>query len=203
MADRQDVNDPPDARSNWLLPAVIVALLLTAAGWSLFPNDDGPAPVARDGGIIEQFPVEERATVGPLAGRTIEGGRFDSSTVNGQVVVYNVWGSWCSPCRKEAPDLKRLSEELHAQGVRFVGIDVKDNDASAVAFQREFDIKYPSISTADSGQALVALGAAVPLGAVPTTVVIDREGRAAARIVGIASYYTLKGLIDDVLTEGT
>lgn len=200
MVDPPALDDRPAGRARWLLPAVLIALLLAAAGWSL-PNDGEQAQVAGDGGIIEQFPVEERAAVGPIAGRTIDGGRFDSSEVEGHVVVYNVWGSWCSPCRKEAPDLKRLSDELHAKGVRFVGIDVKDNDASAVAFQREFDIKYPSLSTSDSGQALLALGDAVPLGAVPTTVVVDREGRVAARIVGIASYYTLKGLIDDVLAE--
>lgn len=139
---------------------------------------------------------------GPVAGQTIDGGRVDSANIEGKVVVYNVWGSWCSPCRKEAPDLKRLSDEMRANGVRFVGVDVKDNDAAAVAFQREFGIAYPSISTSDSGQALLALGDAVPLGAVPATVVVDREGRVAARIVGIASYYTLKGLIRDVLAEG-
>lgn len=80
---------------------------------------------------------------------------------------------------------------------------MKDNDANARAFQCEFGITYPSISTSDSGQALLAVGDAVPLGAVPTTVVIDRGGRVAARIVGVASYYTLKSLIVNVLAEGT
>ncbi len=203
MSDPQIQETPPVVRPRWLLPAVLVVLLLAAAGWNLTTDDVEPVRVDGNGGIIEQNPFEDRAIVGPIAGRTIDGGRFDGSRVEGRVVVYNVWGSWCSPCRKEAPDLKRLSDELHAKGVRFVGIDVKDNDASAVAFQREFDIKYPSIATADSGQVLLAIGDAVPLGAVPTTVVVDREGRVAARVVGIASYDTLKGLIDDVLEEGS
>jgi thiol-disulfide isomerase/thioredoxin len=127
----------------------------------------------RDGGIIEEFPVAERRSVSPIDGRLIDGGRFDSRTLAGKVVVYNIWGSWCVPCRKEAPDLKRLADGTRDEGVRFVGVDVKDNDASAVAFQREFSIRYPSIGTADSGAALLALGNAVPLGAVPTTVVVD------------------------------
>jgi thiol-disulfide isomerase/thioredoxin len=126
--------------------------------------------VARDGGIVEQFPVRERAMVDPIAGRTIDGDDFDSRALAGKIIVYNIWGSWCGPCRKEAPDLKRLSEQMREKGVRFVGVDVKDSDANALAFQREFDVSYPSIGTADSGVALLALSDAVPLGAVPTTV---------------------------------
>lgn len=206
MAVPVPVPDPDPAgtvpRRRWLVPAIVLTLVLAVAGWSIARPDGGRAPIVRDGGIIEQFPVGERGSVPPIAGRLIDGGHFDSNELEGKVVVYNVWGSWCAPCRKEAPDLKRLADETRGHGVRFVGLDVKDNDANALAFQREFDITYPSIGTADSGAALLALSDAVPLGAVPTTVVVDREGRVAARIVGIASYYTLKGLIEDVLAEG-
>ena len=186
----------------WLVLAAMLAIVLLVAGWTVIrPATERPALTARDGGIVEEFAPGERAQVDPIAGRTIDGGTFDSRTVAGKVVVYNVWGSWCGPCRKEAPDLKRLSEQMRAKGVRFVGLDVKDNDANALAFQREFAITYPSIGTADSGAALLALGDAVPLGAVPTTVVLDHEGRVAARIVGVASYYTLKAILDDVIAE--
>lgn len=187
-------------RSPWLVPVAIIVLIVVAVGWSLRP-DHAATPVRQNGGIIEEFPIADRAEVAAIKGRQIDGGYFDSADVAGKIVVYNVWGSWCGPCRKEAPDLKRLSDELRAKGVRFVGLDVKDDDASAVAFERNFGITYPSIGTADSGEALLALSDAVPLGAVPTTVVVDREGRVAARIVGISTYYTLKGLVEDVLAE--
>lgn len=203
MTEPRPVDDRPQSRPRWLIPAITVVLLVAFAGWSVVRDGDTPAPVSRDGGLIQQFPVGKRASVAPIAGRLIDGGYIDSADLAGYVVVYNVWGSWCAPCRKEAPGLKRLSDESRSTGVRFVGLDVKDNDASAVAFEREHGISYPSIGTADSGQALLELGKAVPLGAVPTTVVVDRRGRVAARIVGAASYYTLKGLVDDVLKEAS
>lgn len=201
MPDAHSPDDRPAPRRPWVAPAVLLAIVLAVAGWSLRPQE-APAQRSQDGGIIEEFSPGERATVGPISGRTIDGGQFDSADLAGKVIVYNVWGSWCGPCRKEAPDLQRLSVALRPKGVRFVGLDVKDNDANALAFEREFGITYPSISTSDSGRALLALGQAVPLGAVPTTVVVDRQGRAAARIVGVSTYYTLKTLIDDIVAEG-
>jgi thiol-disulfide isomerase/thioredoxin len=78
----------------------------------------------------------------PLRGRTLDGGRLDVSDWRGQVVVVNAWGSWCGPCREEAPALRRVWAETKANGVRFVGIDTRDNDAAARAFTREFRIGY-------------------------------------------------------------
>jgi peroxiredoxin len=114
--------------------------------------------------------------------------------------VVNAWGSWCGPCREEAPELRRVSEETKAAGVRFVGIDTRDNDAAGRAFAREFGITYPSLVD-DSGRVMLAFGRTIPVAAVPSTVVVDRRGRIAARVIGAVTYSTLSGLVDDALAE--
>jgi thiol-disulfide isomerase/thioredoxin len=114
------------------------------------------------------------------------------------VVVLNFWGSWCSPCRAEAPDLAALASQFRSRGVRFVGIDIQDEPSSAEAFMHTFRISYPSLN--DPGDEIaLAFRKTVPPSAIPTTLVIDRRGRIAARIVGGASYRALKTLITRVL----
>jgi hypothetical protein len=85
--------------------------------------------------------------------------------------------------------------------VQFVGIDVRDNVAAAVAFERRFKITYPSITAADSGPAILAFGSTLPLDAVPSTLVVDRNGRVAARVVGPTTYVTLRDLVESVESE--
>ena len=117
------------------------------------------------------------------------------------MLVINLWGSWCPPCRAEAPALRRVWEETREQGVQFVGIDVRDNDAAAIAFERKYKITYPSITTADSGPAMLAFGSILPRNAIPSTLVVDRSGRVAARVVGRTTYVTLRDLVTETLAE--
>ena len=178
---------------------VVMALLLGACG-------DGGSAAQEKGyvsgdGVIEQIPLAERTELRPITGRLLDGGRYDSREHGADLVVYNVWGSWCVPCREEAPTLRRVSDETRERGVRFVGINVRDNDASARAFERRYQITYPSIVTADSGEALLAFGPKLPPNAVPSTLVVDRQGRIAARIIGKTTYGTLTSLIEDTLAE--
>ena len=183
-------------------PAIVLVLLvsLSAGCAGQRSSDPGQRFISGDG-VIEQIPADQRDDVAPITGKLLDGRSFDSRDLAGKVVVYNVWGSWCAPCRKEAPALRKVSEETRGKGVRFVGIDVKDNDGPAIAFERSFDITYPSIRTADSPKALLAFGTTLPPSAVPSTLVIDRQGRIAARVIGASSYATLTALIDDVLEE--
>ena len=162
--------------------------------------DDGAGFVSGDG-VIEQVPVAERTRLPAVTGALLQGGHYDSRDLRGKVVVYNVWGSWCAPCREEAPALRKVANETRPRGVRFVGIDVRDNDAAALAFERRYRIPYPSIRTADSREALLAFGSTLPPSAVPSTLVVDRQGRLAARVIGKTSYGTLSALVGDVLAE--
>jgi thiol-disulfide isomerase/thioredoxin len=186
-------------------PAALAVLLVVTALLVGACSDDGSAAqekgyVSGDG-VIGQIPQAERTELRPITGRLLDGGRYDSREHRGEVVVYNVWGSWCVPCREEAPVLRRVSQETRDRGVRFVGINVRDNDASARAFERRYDIPYPSIVTADSGEALLAFGSQLPPNAVPSTMIVDRQGRVAARVIGKTSYGTLSSLVEDTLAE--
>jgi peroxiredoxin len=118
----------------------------------------------------------------------------------GDVVVLNTWYAACPPCRAEAPDLVSLAGDYADEGVHLLGINGTDDAGAAQAFERTFGVTYPSIADSD-GRAIATLQGAVPLQAVPTTVVLDREGRVAARVLGLADGSTLRAMVDDVLAE--
>lgn len=175
-------------------------ILLTAGLSACAPNIGSGSPTATDG-VVEQIAAGDRKKVEPITGKLLDGGTFDSADLAGRVVVYNVWGSWCAPCRTEAPALKQVSEEAAELGVRFVGINVRDNDPAARAFEDSYGIDYPSITTATSSDALLAFGPALPPSAVPSTMVVDANGRLAARIIGPANYTTLSKLVAETAAE--
>ena len=135
-----------------------------------------------------------------LDGRDLEGGVVSTGALRGDPLVLNVWGSWCAPCRTEAPVLKAVSAEYTSRGVQFLGISVKDNPAAAIAFERRFGITYPSLDD-QSGQATLALSSYLPASVVPATLVLDRQGRVSARVLGAVEASTLRSLLDVVTTE--
>jgi thiol-disulfide isomerase/thioredoxin len=141
-----------------------------------------------------------RSQAPDVHGTTLTGSRFELSADKGSVVVLNFWGSWCTPCREEAPALGALARRFAGTGVRFIGVDIRDDPASAEAFMRTFRISYPSLNDPNDAIALDFSGTVPPAG-IPTTLVIDRSGRIAARIVGQASYTGLKALITQAEAE--
>jgi thiol-disulfide isomerase/thioredoxin len=142
------------------------------------------------------YPPGSRAAAPQVHGHMLNGVPFSLSADRGSVVVLNFWGSWCAPCRREAPALAALARRFPQ--VRFVGDDVHDSPATAEAFQRAFNIGYPSLN--DPGeQVALAFRGTVPPQAIPTTLVIDRSGRIAAVVFGEVSYAGLHGLIETVL----
>ena len=138
-----------------------------------------------------------RATV---EGETLEGERLSLDDYRGKVVVLNVWGSWCGPCRKEAPALVEAARELGEDDVAFVGINTRDSSQDqGLAFQRRYDVPYPSLFD-PSGRTLLAFAGTLNPSAIPSTVVLDRDGRVAASILGeIPSRRTLVDVVEDVL----
>ena len=111
--------------------------------------------------------------------------------------MINVWGSWCAPCRKEAPDLQAASAET-SDIAQFIGITSKDYDpAQAEAFVRAFKITYPSIYD-PTGKTLLAFAGQLPPSAIPSTMIIDEQGRLAVRVLGPISKITLVDMINDV-----
>ena len=188
-------------------PAVAGLLLAGAAlaGCSGSGGDQqaGQNFVAGDGAITIVAP-DERPVPGTLRGTTVDGRTVDLADDKGHAVVLNVWGSWCAPCQQEAPALQAASRQLASQGVKFLGINTRETGGApaASAFERTYGITYPSLF--DQGaDYLLALRGAVAANAIPSTVVVDPQGRIAARISGPTTEETLVDLVDDVLSGRT
>lgn len=186
--------------TGWRARRVAAPLVVAVLGAGLAGCGESSGGGDAGGGTITLVPEGKRQQAVELRGTTLEGTPLDVASFRGKVVVLNVWGSWCPPCRKEAPDLQAAYTQLRPKSVEFVGIDTNDKDkAQALAFQRTFGVTYPSLAD-DGGAALLALRGAVAANAVPTTLVLDRQGRIAARISSATTKATLVGVVEDVLS---
>jgi thiol-disulfide isomerase/thioredoxin len=185
---------------------VVAALVLLVAGCAT-----GREAVARGGtfefvspgGKTDIFydPPATRGTVGEIAGESLtEPGRVISlGGYPNHVMVLNVWGSWCGPCRAEAPDLAQVATATASQGVQFLGINVRDDRQAAADFARDFRVPYPSIYD-PPGRTLLALKG-IPRAVVPLTIVLDRHHRVAAVILHRVHAPDLHALLQRVTTE--
>lgn len=192
-----------------LLAASAALAILVLAGCSA-PNEDlasqyedgsGQGYISGDGTNTELAPSERDDAVA-FEGVDENGDAVSSDTFAGSVYVVNFWYASCPPCRVEAPDLQELSAEY--SDVPFLGVNTYDAKEFALTFAQEFGIEYPSILDAQNNSvqlAFAGVGAVAP-NAVPTTLVMDREGRVAARISGLVNKSNLATMIDTVLAEG-
>lgn len=176
--------------------AMIAVALLSACGSR--PAGEGGF-VGGDGSLTVLAPTDRRPAP-TVAGTTLTGSAWSSESVAGKVIVYNVWGSWCAPCRAEAPALVAASKRTAELAV-FVGLNTRDLEKAAPrAFVRAFDVPYVNLYDPD-GRLLLAFAGQLPASAIPSTLVVDREGRTAARIIGQATEATLVGLVTDIAQE--
>jgi len=157
--------------------------------------------VSADGKVTVLDPEERESPRGEVAGENVEGEQVSLDDHRGKVVVMPVWGSWCAPCRAEAPMLAEAARDLEDDGVVFLGIDSRDPNPSNVRkFVERFDIPYDSIYDPD-GTTLLAFHGTLPPMAIPSFVFIDGEGRVAGRALDSMSRSTLYGVVEDVLGE--
>jgi thiol-disulfide isomerase/thioredoxin len=154
-----------------LLAVLFLAATLTACGGG---SDDCTTASTKS----VECPVGERPAAPQLSGELLEGGRYDLSQDRGQVVVINFWGSWCAPCRAEIDDLEQVYLATKERGVRFLGINVRDDRDKAKAFHQG-KVTYPSVIDPSSK---LALDFDVPPNTIPATIVLDRAGRIAVVI---------------------
>lgn len=196
-------------RTTALRYAAALALVVgLASGCSSDPNSiaeqaksgDQRGYVSGDGSI-ERIAAADRNEPVKLSGRTVDGGTWSMPTDGRTVTVVNVWATWCPPCVAEAPHLQNVWAAMQAadKPVSFVGINFRDNPASAQSFATKEGVTFPSLDD-QSGVLILALQGKAP--SVPTTLVLDAEGRIAARVAGATTETTLTGLIDDVLADG-
>ncbi|MFK0039499.1 TlpA family protein disulfide reductase [Paenarthrobacter sp. NPDC090517] len=155
--------------------------------------------VAGDGSVTE-FAKADRAAPIALKGTLFNGQTVKPEDLLGKVTVLNFWFAACAPCRIEAPQLEALHLDFKDRGVQFFGVNLRDEQATAEAFDKTFNITYPSFNDKD-GAVLLSVSGIVPPGAVPTTLVLDKEGKVASRVLGEIEKSTLKALITSAVAE--
>jgi len=178
--------------ARWVVATVALGTLTACAA----PTTGDAGFVGGDGSLTLIAP-EQRAAAPAIEGETLQGEAWRSDFAKGKVIVYNVWGSWCAPCRAEAPELVEAAAQTAGSAV-FVGINTRDLDRAApLAFVRAFAVDYVNLYDPDA-RLLLRFAAQLPASAIPSTLVVDPQGRVAARILGETTRATLVGLVDDV-----
>lgn len=188
-------------RAPLLLALATLPLLGGCAGVELTSGEQG---FVGGDGTVNVLGVDERQPPdGPVAGETVDGEQVSIVEHAGKVVVIPVWGSWCAPCRAEAPMLADAARDLEDDGVVFLGIDSRDPDVASVRrFEERFDIPYDSIYDPD-GTTLLAFHGILPPQTIPSFVFLDPDGNVAARVLGEIDRSTLNGVVEDLLAEGS
>lgn len=180
----------------------MAALLVSACGSGGTSGGGGNTNFVTSSEGISTAAKGERAAAPDLSGKTLEDEHLDVADFQGKVVVLNVWGSWCNPCRAEAKYFQKVSEEYADQGVQFVGINTRDTSTgSALAFEKDFGITYPSLYD-PTGKLLLRFekGTLNPQ-AIPSTLILDRDGRIAARSLSPLSEERLLKMLKPVVAE--
>jgi thiol-disulfide isomerase/thioredoxin len=198
-ANRSDTYAGPAAGRYGLLLATVAAGLLAGCAQDSGAGVIDQGYVSGDGSVT-QWALQDRADPVVVAGVDFAGNAVSTQDWPGDVIVLNTWYAACGPCRAEAPDLVALATDRAGDGVRVLGINTQDAAGAARAFESRFAVPYPSIEDS-SATAIADLSQYVAIKAVPTTVVLDKDHRPAARILGQADPSTLGAIIDDILAE--
>ncbi|MCO5295148.1 MAG: TlpA family protein disulfide reductase [Homoserinimonas sp.] len=191
------------------LPALAIVLvgLVALAGCSSDPlaaeygSGGNKNYVAGDGAVLEIAPAQRTKPIS-FTGTTDSGAVVSRSDFDGKVLVVNFWAGYCAPCRVEAPELEALSQKWADDGVAFLGVNTNDGPETAKAFARTYGVTYPSVIDVDNGAVQLAFAGTVAPSALPTTIVLDRQGRIAARILGqIQAKSILDSIIESLANE--
>ncbi|MFJ1753085.1 TlpA family protein disulfide reductase [Kitasatospora sp. NPDC088134] len=178
------------------------ALVLAGCSSSGTASSEGGVGFVTGKGGIDTAPAGRRTDAPDITGTSLDGsGALKLADYRGKVVVLNIWGSWCSPCRAEAKGLQAAAEK-YGDKAQFLGINTRDTDpANAVAFEKNFGVTYPSIYDPDGNQILKFPKGSLNPQSIPTTIVIDRDGKLAARAMRALSTEDLDRMIEPVLAE--
>ncbi|MEV0777917.1 TlpA disulfide reductase family protein [Streptomyces sp. NPDC050428] len=178
-------------------------LTLAACGDGATSGGGGDTNFVTNTGGVQTVAKGERKAVNKIAGETLDGKQLDVADLKGKIVVLNVWGSWCAPCRAEASHLVKVAKDTEAQGVAFVGINTRDtNKGPAIAFEKDYGVTYPSLYD-PAGKLLVngfPKGSLNPQ-AIPSTIVLDRDGKIAARALTALDDKKLREMVDPLIAE--
>ena len=181
------------------MAALVVAVLLAAGCSGITSSSAGDPPGSVDSPGFSRIAISDRSLAPDLSGTTLQGSNFALGDVAGDLVVVNIWASWCEPCRTESPVLARLERQLAAKKVRFVGIDETDTTTSATRFVASTGARYPQL--VDSDGALLRRLPLLPQKGIPSTLILDRHHRMAARVIGPVTGAEIQTLVSELLQE--
>ncbi|NYD67371.1 TlpA family protein disulfide reductase [Agromyces atrinae] len=187
--------------------AVLAAAALLLVGCTSDPLADdyrsgsGKGYISGDGSLTE-VAADDRGEPVEFEGTAIDGSAISSADYAGEVLVVNFWYAECAPCRAEAGDLQQLNETFEGEEAHLLGVNVRNQAATAASFEKQYGVTYPSVLDINDGTVQLAFAGEVPPNAVPTTIVLDREGRIAARILGqLRDPKIVETIVGDLLVE--
>jgi thiol-disulfide isomerase/thioredoxin len=183
--------------------AAALALTLTACGGDgNKAGGGGNTHFVTGSGGISTVAKTERVAAPKIDGTSLDGKPIDIADYKGKVVVLNVWGSFCGPCRLEAKHFAKVAKETESQGVQFIGINTRDTGkGAAVNFEKDYGIPYPSIFDPIGKLTLRFPKGTLNPQAIPSTVVVDRDGKIAARTLVALDDVKLHKMIDPLIAE--
>ena len=181
--------------------AGVLLIVVLATGWPGSGSSGNGVTTVDGNANAVVYAAGHRPLVPEFSGTTLTGSKLSFSDYRGKVVVLNFWGSWCVPCREEASTLAAVASKYQPSGVSFLGVDVRDTTASALAFAHSFHVGYPSVSDPSSAITL-DFTAKVPIAGTPTTLVVDRTGHIAGAVFGTVTYPELTAILAKVTAEG-
>ncbi|GAA4944365.1 TlpA disulfide reductase family protein [Actinoplanes utahensis] len=180
------------------LAAATVAAVLTAGVLSGCGGEENWAKKCTTTNLVVECEAAQRPLVEDVTGELLGGGTYELKADRGKVVVVNFWGSWCAPCRAEADDLEKTYQATKARDVTFLGVDTRDDKDSAKAFERAYQITYQSLYDFEGR---VGLKFDVTQSSIPSTLILDREGRIAAAIRRATTADELQPLVERIAAE--
>jgi thiol-disulfide isomerase/thioredoxin len=182
---------------------VHIAIFLGAGALAITGCSADPATdagfVSGDGSVTILDP-DARLPAPVVSGTNLEGQQLSTADFSGEIIVLNVWASWCAPCRAEAPALEAVAAEYADQGVQLIGLNTRDSNASAINFIKNYGVSFPSIVDTD-GRLQLLFNDTLPPQAIPSTIVIDQGGKVAARALGAVDSSTLSAIVDQLKSE--
>lgn len=187
--------------------ALVLATMLSGCGNDAlaeqYRSGDNTGYIAADGFRVVPIALADRGEPVDFTGELDSGEQVSSVDYAGDVLVVNFWYAACAPCRVEAPELEQANQAFAGEGVSFLGVNIYDGAAASLAFAETYGLSYPSALATVDASIKLAFAEQTPLNAVPTTLVLDQEGRVAARIIGqLKEASILETLIRETLEEG-
>ena len=168
-----------------------------------YKNSSSGDYASKDGSVLTIGPAGRDAAIA-FSGTTDAGSTVSGSSLAGRVVVLNFWYASCPPCREEAAKLEKLNQQFTSNAVTFLGVNTLDTAATARTFEKAHGVTYPSLLDAQDNSVLSAFSKSVPPNATPVTLVLDKQGRVAARFSGlITSPSVVADVVTNLLAEGS